>query len=500
MNMEREKTPYEGLHRLWIAGQWREGTGPKYTNTNPYTGEALYEAREATEGDVAQAYEAAKAAQREWAAMPPAARSGVMRRVGDLIEERREEIAGWITRELGGTRVKAMLETHLVSSVFREAATLPYMVEGRILPEDIPGKESRSYRGPIGVVGLISPWNFPFQLTARTLAPALAVGNAVVVKPAKDSAVTGGTLFAALFDEAGVPDGLISVLPGSGDVVGEAMVRHPIPRLISFTGSTPVGRRIMKATSDSRIMKLLELELGGNSPIVVLDDADLDRAVEASVWGKFMHSGQICMIANRIIVEDGLYDAFVDGFVERTRALGVGDPQDPETFVGPVINEAQFDKVTELIERAKKDESITTRLSGAPEGLVIPPHVFADVPEDSFLLHTEIFGPVAPISRARDEEHALQMANDTDYGLSSAVFTQDLERGVRFARQIEAGMTHINDQPVNDSPFGPFGGEKNSGLGRFNGRWAIDAFTTDHWITVQHEPRAYPWTAQDLEQ
>lgn len=492
------KKRYEGLDRMWVAGQWERGTGETYENRNPYTGELLMKVGGATEADVSKAYKASQRAQKAWADMPPAARSKTMHRVGELLEERSEEITDWIVKELGGTRLKAALELKLVGSVFEEAAKLPYMVEGKILPEDIPGKESRAYREPIGVIGLISPWNFPLQLTARTLAPALAVGNGVVIKPAKDSTVTGGTIFAALLEEAGIPEGLVSVLPGDGSTVGDAMVRHPIPRLISFTGSTPVGRQVAKAAADSRMLKMLELELGGNSPIVILDDADLDRAVEASVWGKFIHSGQICMIANRFIVEDSVHDAFVEKFVARTKELGVGDPNDPNTFVGPVINEQQFDKITNLIERAEKDGTIKKVLGGKPEGLVIPPHVFVDVPDDSFLTHNEIFGPVAPIVRARDEAHALKLANDTEYGLSSAVFTQDIQRGLNFARQVEAGMTHINDQTVNDSPFGPFGGEKNSGLGRFNGRWAIEAFTTDHWITIQHEPRQFAFSMDDL--
>jgi len=496
--MNLEKQTYKSLDKMWIEGQWEDAGGEVFANKNPYTGETLMKVRGATEADVSRAYQASKRAQREWAKLPPAARSQKLMRVGELLDERAEEIMGWIVKEIGGTRVKAALELKLVKAVFAEAAKLPYMVEGRILPEDIPGKESRAYRKPLGVIGLISPWNFPLQLTARTLAPALAVGNGVVVKPATDSTVTGGTIFAALLEEAGFPEGLVNVLPGKGSTVGDAMVRHPIPRLISFTGSTPVGRQVAKAAADSPRLKLLELELGGNSPIVILDDADLDHAVEASVWGKFVHSGQICMIANRFIVEDGIYDAFVDRFTARTKELGVGDPNDPNTFVGPVVNEQQFDSITKLIERAKGYGSTRTMLEGRAKGLVIPPHVFADVPADSPLNHNEIFGPVAPITRARDEAHALELANDTEYGLSSAVFTKDIQRGVAFAKQIEAGMTHVNDQTVNDSPFGPFGGEKNSGLGRFNGRWAVEAFTTDHWITVQQEPRQFAFSMDDL--
>jgi len=452
----------------------------------------------ATADDVDEAYRASAEAQKEWAKLPPAARSAKMHAIADILDARKDEIADWIVREVGGTKLKAALELMLVTQVARqEAAALPFMVEGAILPESLPGKESRAYRQPAGVVALVSPWNFPLQLTARTLFPALALGNGVVVKPASDSIVTGGTLFAAICEEAELPPGLVAVLPGSGSEIGDAMVQHPIPSVVSFTGSTPVGRGVGKAALDSKRLKALELELGGNSPIVLLDDADIDYAVEASVWGKFVHQGQICMIANRLVVEDAIYDEFVEKFVARTKELVVGQRDDPACMIGPIVNRDQFDKINDMIAKAK-DQGATCALGGEPDGLVIPPHVFTDVGEDNCLVTNEIFGPVAPIQRARDEEHALELANATDLGLSSAVFSRDEGRALAFAKRIEAGMTHINDQTVNDSPFSPFGGAKNSGLGRFNGRWAVEAFTKTHWISVQHEKRQFPFSADDL--
>lgn len=488
---------YSDLDRILVAGKWREGKGERLKNSDPYTGETLFEMSAATGEDVDEACRAAKKAQAEWAELPPSARAQKMASLAELLESRREEVMGWITREIGGTQVKAALEVQLVLGVLQECTALPFMVEGRILPEDIPGKESRSYREPVGVVALISPWNFPLQLTARTLFPALAVGNGVVLKPASDSIVTGGTIFGKLLEEAGFPEGLVSILPGSGSEIGSALIEHEIPGLVSFTGSTPVGRGIAEQVAKSKILKPLELELGGNGPIVVLDDADIDQAVEAAIWGKFMHAGQICMAINRIVVEDKVFDEFTDKFVDRAKSLKVGDPRKPNTFVGPLVNKDQFDGVMEMIAKAK-EEGGNCRLSGDPDGLVIPPHVFADVGEDSYLVTNEIFGPVAPIQRAKDEDDALRLANNTEYGLSSAVFTRDIQRGLDFARRVEAGMTHINDQPVNDSPFAPFGGAKNSGIGRFNGRWAVDAFTTDRWISIQHKPRQYPFSLDDL--
>ncbi|RPF71847.1 aldehyde dehydrogenase family protein [Aurantiacibacter spongiae] len=489
---------YDNLDRIYLAGEWRRGGGDTLANISPWDESTIFEMAGATPDDVDEAYRASAEAQKQWAGLPPAARSARMHAIADILEARTDEIADWIVREVGGTKLKAALEMMLVTQVARqEAAALPFMVEGAILPEDIPGKESRAYRQPAGVVTLISPWNFPLQLTARTLFPALALGNGVVVKPASDSIVTGGTIFAAIAEEAGLPPGLVAVLPGSGSAIGDAMVQHPVPSVVSFTGSTPVGRGVGKAALESDRLKSLELELGGNSPIVVLDDADIDYAVEASVWGKFVHQGQICMIANRLVVEDAIYDDFAAKFVERVKRLTVGKRDDPACMIGPIVNRDQFDGIMEMIGTAR-DQGATCALGGDPDGLVIPPHVFTDVEEDNCLVSNEIFGPVAPIQRARDEDHALHLANATGMGLSSAVFSRDEGRALAFARQVEAGMTHINDQTVNDSPFSPFGGAKNSGIGRFNGRWAVDAFTTTHWISVQHEKRQFPFSADDI--
>ena len=490
-------TTYSKLDRVFVAGSWKDGNGDALKNISPWDESTIFEMAAATKDDVDEALAAAAEAQREWGVLPPSARAAKMSRIAEILDERREEIADWIVREVGGTQVKAALELQLATDFARKGAVWPFMVEGAILPEDIPGKESRVYRMPVGVVGLISPWNFPLQLTARTLFPALSIGNAVVIKPASDSIVTGGTIFAAICEEAGIPPGLVSVLPGSGSEIGTALIEHDLTSVVSFTGSTEVGRGVGKSALDANIIKPVELELGGNSPIVVLSDADLEYAVEASVWGKFMHQGEICMIANRIIVEDAVYDDFVEAFVERTRQLPVGKRDDPACFIGPIVNRDQFEKVTQLIEQAKQ-QGANCALGGEPDGLVVPPHVFTDLDPDNCLLTTEIFGPVAPIQRAKDEEQALEFANATTYGLSSSVFSQDEGRALAFAKRMQAGVTHINDQPVNDSPFSPFGGVKNSGIGRFNGRWAIEAFTTTRWISTQHEQRQFPFSADDL--
>jgi aldehyde dehydrogenase (NAD+) len=440
---QRTTTIYSGFDQLPIGGRWRKGRSATVNrDRNPWTGGVLLETAQASLEDLNEAYSTALEAQRTWGALLPGERAAVMRRAVAVMNRRRDEILSWLVRESGSTLLKAALEWEAVEGVLHEASTLPYLAEGPIIPADLPGKESRVYRQPVGVGGVISPWNWPLQLTARSICPALAVGNAVVLKPATDPPVTGGLLHAKILEEAGLPPGVLSVCVGAGSDIGAAFVMHPTPRVISFTGSTPVGRQIAGQAAGAPIMKRIHLELGGNCPFV-------------------------------------------------------GDPETPDTMIGPLINQSQFDRLWKLIQDARVSGSRQV-VGGEPHRLVMRPHVFADVRNEQPLAQEELFGPVAPIIRANGEEEAIAFANDTSYGLSSAVFTSDVERGVRFGRRVEAGMTHVNDQPVNDLPFSPFGGEKNSGIGRFNGRWAVEAFTTDHWITVQHVPRRYPRDAREL--
>lgn len=487
------KPAYQNLELQPIAGKWREGrAGRNLDVTDPFTGESLLKLPMASREDLDEAFRAAQQAQTEWAAMGPTARGHVMRRAVEVFDERKDEIISWLIREAGSTRIKAEIEWGSARAITLESASLPGRVHGRILPSDVPNKESRVYRAPLGVVGVISPWNFPLHLSARSVSPALALGNAVVIKPASDTPVTGGLLLAHIFEEAGLPAGVLSVLVGAGSEIGDAFVEHPVPSFISFTGSTPVGRNIGRIASGGEHLKHVALELGGNSPFVVLADADVEAAVNAAVVGKFLHQGQICMAINRIIVEAPLLKEFTRRFVERVKALAYGDPSKPDTVVGPVINAKQLDGLKTKIATAL-EEGASHLVGNEAQGNVMPPHVFGNVTPDMEIAREEIFGPLVGIQSARDADHALELANSSEYGLSSAVFTRDISRGVQFAQRIRAGMTHINDMPVNDEPNAPFGGEKNSGLGRFNGDWAIEEFTTDHWITVQHAPRPYPF-------
>lgn len=491
--MAYSDSPYNGFDGQYIAGEWRPGRqGEKEVDTDPYTGETLAEIAMADAADLDEAYRAAEEAQRGWAVLLPSERAAVMLRSVNVIEARHDEIVDWLVREAGSTRYKAELEWQFVHSITVEAASFPYRMDGSILPLNERGKESRAYRQPLGVIGVISPWNFPMYLSHRSIGPALALGNAVVVKPAEDTPVTGALLIAKIYEEAGLPPGLLNVVIGPISEIGDPFSLHEVPSLISFTGSTRVGRHIGQLAMQGPRMKRVALELGGNAPFVVLDDADLDRAVPAAVVGRFLHQGQICMSTNRFIVDAAVHEEFVGRFVDMVGQLRYGDPRDENVSIGPVINQKQLRSHLSFIEQAKQ-AGATQLLGGDPEGQVLPPHVFVDLDNDNPIAQNETFGPIAPIVKVNGDEEALQAANGTPYGLSSAVFTSDEERGRRFALGIRAGMTHINDHSVDDTPTGPFGGEKNSGIGRFGGDWIIREFTRDHWVTSRHEPAEYPW-------
>ncbi|WP_426137444.1 aldehyde dehydrogenase family protein [Psychrobacter sp. TWR1-1-1] len=484
---------YNDFHLQYIAGEWQSGQDDSVnTNTNPYNGDTLVKIQQATEAQLNEAYQAASAAQKEWAQQTPATRAGVLYKVVEILDQRQDEIVDWLIKESGSTRVKAMVEFAATRGITLEAATFPSRVHGEIRPSNTPGKENFVYREPIGVVAVISPWNFPLHLTQRSIAPALALGNAVVLKPASDTPVTGGLLLAKVFEEAGLPKGLLNVVVGSGKEIGDAIVEHKTPSFVSFTGSTSVGKRIGELANGGDYIKQVALELGGNSPFVVLKDADIEQAVKAAAFGKFLHQGQICIAINRIIVEDEIYDDFVERFLAHVKTLNVGDPSKQDTAVGPIINKKQVESLKEKIANAQK-EGAKMILSGEIKGQVVPPHIFTEVTREMDLSRNEVFGPLVGIIRAKDEDDALSIANDSMFGLSSAVFTKDMAKGMRFARGIRAGMTHINDISVNDESNLPFGGEKNSGIGRFNGEWVLEEFTRTHWISMQHEPREYPF-------
>ncbi|MGW1216459.1 aldehyde dehydrogenase family protein [Streptomyces sp. NPDC002499] len=482
---------FTDLAQQYIDGEWRPGTGSwDIIDFNPYDGEKLASITIATVDEVDEAYKSAAAAQKQWARTNPYARRAVFEKALRVIEEREQEITEVIIAELGGTYLKAGFELHLVKEFLRESVHLALRPEGRILPSPIDGKENRVYREPVGVVGVISPFNFPFLLSIKSVAPALALGNAVVLKPHQNTPIAGGTLVGKIFEEAGLPGGLLNVVVTDIAEIGDAFIEHPIPKVISFTGSDKVGRHV--ATVCASQFKRSVLELGGNSAIVVLDDADLDYAVDAAVFSRYVHQGQVCMAANRVLVDRSIADVFTEKFVTKVKTLKVGDPRDPQTVIGPVINSSQAEAISGVVEQAIA-EGATALLHGTTTDNLVAPSVLADVPADSALLQQEVFGPVAFLITFDGEEEAVRLVNDTPYGLSGAVHTGDIERGVAFAKQIDTGMFHVNDGTVHDEPLVPFGGEKSSGLGRLNGETTLDAFTTLKWISVQHGRSGFPF-------
>ncbi|MGW6020984.1 aldehyde dehydrogenase family protein [Streptomyces sp. NPDC055099] len=482
---------FTDLAHQYIDGEWKAGSGSwDIIDFNPYDGEKLASITVATADEVDQAYRAAERAQKEWGATNPYARRAVFERALRIIEDREEEISEAIVTELGGTRLKAAFELHLTKEFLREAVNFALLPEGRILPSPGEGKENRLYREPVGVIGAISPFNFPLLLSTKTVAPALALGNAVVLKPHQNAPVTGGSLLAKVFEDAGLPAGVLNVVITDIAEINDAFIEHPVPSVISFTGSDRVGRHV--ATVCASHFKRSILELGGNSALVVLDDADIDYAVDAAVFSRFVHQGQVCMAANRILVDRSVQAEFTEKFVAKVASLKVGDPADPATHIGPLINSSQAEAVTKLVDQTVA-AGAKALLHGRTEGNLVAPTVLTDLPADSPALRQEIFGPVALLVPFDGEEEAVRIANDSPYGLSGAVHTADVERGVRFARRVNSGMFHVNDGTVHDEPIVPFGGEKASGVGRLNGDSTVEAFTTQKWISVQHGRSHFPF-------
>ena len=480
------QNPYTQLNQQFINGVWSDGSSSHITtNINPYNQQVLNIFQNSNHCDVDAAYQSAKLSQSAWEKTAPMQRQQIIQRLGQIIELRAEEIISWLIQESGSTRLKANIELKAALAIVKEAQTFPLRVCGEILPSLIPDQQSRIYRKALGVIGVISPWNFPFHLSMRSVVTALALGNTVVLKPASDTPVTGGTLLAKLFEEADFPAGTFNVVVGAGHDIGDYFVQHQVPSLISFTGSTQVGRRVGQLAVGGRYIKRVALELGGNSPMVVLDDANLDQAVELTLKGRFLHQGQICMSTNRVIVDAKVHDEFVSLLLEKVKTLKIGNPEDIDTLIGPIINSTQVQQVESVIAQAQESGAQLV-YGGQTQGNMVMPHIFIDVDPSSSLAHEETFGPILPVIKARDEAHALELANATEYGLSSAVCTVNQERGINFALNIDAGMTHVNGMTVNDQPQAPFGGEKNSGLGRFNGRWIIEEFTRTHWVTIQN--------------
>jgi benzaldehyde dehydrogenase (NAD) len=478
--------------QLLIGGRWTDArSGRTHDKKNPYSGEPAGTAAAAGREDASDAVDAAQAAFPAWAATPPAERAKVLARASELMMERQPDIAAIVTEETGGTFGWGMFNVQLGAGMLGYYASQAEELPEEQIESHIPGKNAKSVRQPVGVVVGIAPWNAPVILGVRALAAPLAYGNTVVLKASEESPRTHASIVQALVD-AGIPDGVVNLITNdpadAADVVDE-LIAHPAVRRVNFTGSTKVGRIV--AENAARHLKRVLLELGGKAPMVVLGDADVDRAVAAANFGSFMHQGQICMSTERIVIDSSIADEFAAKLAERASALKVGDPTDPSTQIGPLVNEAAVKRVTELVDdAASKGAEVLS--GGSAEGPIFQPTVLKGVTPEMRIYAEESFGPVVSIVTVDGVDEAVAAANDTEYGLSSAVFSGDIDTAMEVARRLDTGMVHVNDSTVHDEPQMPFGGVKDSGWGRFGGRAALEEFTELRWITVQDSAREYP--------
>jgi acyl-CoA reductase-like NAD-dependent aldehyde dehydrogenase len=475
-----------------IAGmEHAASTGRTFRRLNPVTGEVASEAVAATVADAVAAADAAAAAFPAWAALGPNARRAVLLKAADALAAKGDAFVAAMASEIGATVAWARFNVMLASSMLREAAALTTQVSGEVIPSDKPGCLSMAIREPAGVVLGIAPWNAPIILGVRALATPLACGNSVVFKASEICPRTHALIVEAL-EEGGLPAGVVSLVTNApddaADIVG-ALVDHSDIRRINFTGSTTVGRII--AERAARQLKPVLLELGGKAPLIVLKDADVDEAVKAAIFGAFFNQGQICMSTERIIVVPEVAEEFVAKFTERAKVLKAGDPREGKAPLGAVVDARTVAKVEALIADAvSKGASVTG--AGTAEGVLMPAQVVDKVTADMRLYAEESFGPVVAILRAKDEDDAVGLANDSEYGLSAAVFSRDTSRALSVARRIRSGICHVNGPTVHDEAQMPFGGTKASGYGRFGGRAGIAEFTELRWITVETQPGHFP--------
>ena len=476
--------------KVFVGGDWVPGSDGDYAVVEPATGDELARMGKASADDVAAAAASAADAQRAWAETPYLARAAVLRKAGDLWTEHADEIAWWNIREVGTIPPMAGFALHVAEQECYEAAALPSRAYGELIPSEEP-RLSLARRRPVGVVAVISPFNVPIILGIRSVAPALALGNSVILKPDPRTAVTGGVAIARILEEAGLPAGVLQVLPG-GPEVGEAIIADPRVRVVSFTGSTAAGRRVGELAA--RHLTRAHLELGGNSALVVLPDANVDQAVTLAAFGSFFHQGQICMATGRHIVHESLYDDYVERLAGKAAHLPVGNPATTEVALGPVIDAGQRDKIHDRV-TASQNAGAKVVAGGDYEQLFYKATVLADVPPASPAFAEEVFGPVAPVVAYSSVDDAVRIAADTEYGLALGIVTRDIMRGLDVAEKIPSGIVHINDQTVSDEANIPFGGVGASGTGaRFGGPAAnVDAFTDTQWVTVRSEPPRYPF-------
>ncbi|MFD3589472.1 benzaldehyde dehydrogenase [Streptomyces sp. NPDC058683] len=469
---------------------WQQPGQGTVTVTEKATGESLGEVGVASAFDVASAAAAARQAQAAWADLPGPARGDIIRNFSRLVLEHADEIAEQIVRETGSIGPKGQWEVHMTAREALEAAHLGSAPVGVMAASAEPGRRSYARRVPIGVVGIITPWNSPFLLGTRAIAPALAAGNAVLLKPDPQTPICGGVMFARLLEEAGLPAGLFHVLPG-GIPTGEAVVNEPGVDMVSFTGSTRAGRLIGAAAGG--MLKRVSLELGGNNPYIVLPGVDIDAAASAGAWGSFFHQGQICLTTGRHLVHESIVEEYTEALVQHASQLVVGDPYRNEVHLGPIVNARQAQNVDRVVAETVQ-QGATIQVGGQRDGLYYNPTVLTGVTPGMPAFDEEIFGPIAPITTFGTDEDAIALANRTSYGLAAAVVGPDLARAQRIADRLHTGIVHINDQPVLHEVYGPIGGVGVSGNGYNHSTLTnADQFSEWQWVTVRDDIASYPF-------
>lgn len=478
------------IRGLYIGGSWVPASRT-FDDLNPSDNTLYARVPDGNAADMERAINAAQAAFPEWSQRPFQERAKALLRVAEVWERRKDDFINAVMYEGGGWYGKGVFEAGFVAEIFRTSASLCYQATGEVLPSE-HGKVSMATRWPLGVVGVISPWNMPGILTSRGYAAALAAGNCVVLKPSEDTPYAGGLYHAEVLEEAGIPPGVFNVVTCSRDSVaevGDALIEHPLVKGISFTGSTPVGRHI--AAKCGAYLKKCCVELGGKDSMIVLEDADLDRAAEAANFGSFMHQGQVCMSTEKLLVHESVYEPFMEKFLARAAKLKTGHVNDKGNTIGPLVNTRQAHRVKALIDDAVSKGAHVDLGGNAWENFV-EPTVLSNISNAMDIWHDETFGPVVMVCPFGTEDEAIALNNDTEYGLTAAIWTADEARALGMAGRLETGMVHVNDQNINDEPQVPFGGVKASGVGRYGGRWSLDAFTELRWITLERGGRHYP--------
>jgi len=469
-------------HELWINGEHTKPESGKYFDVlNPLDDSVYCQAAESNNADINKAVEAAHNCFKTYSKTLAKDIEAMLCKAADLMERDRAEFADILIDEIGSPMNKANFEIQYAITHLRAAAGVARRITGQTMPSDTPGRMSMSVRKPLGVVAAITPFNVPLIKAAKLVASPLATGNTVVLLPSEE-APTLSFRFAQLLHEAGFPAGSVNVVSGFGVDVGDTLNSHPLVKTVMFTGSSRVGKHIGEICG--RSMKHAVLELGGKSPLVILKDADLELAVKTAIFGMFLYQGQACMASSRIIVEEGIYDQFIGAYKAAASQLSMGDLRDMSTILGPIISQRQRDRVRRHIDNAVSNGA-TIETGGNWNNHVCEPTILTGITKDMDVCYEETFGPVTSVYSVKDYDAALEMANDTPYGLSSAIITNDLNKAMDFAENIDAGMVHINAPTLYDEPHVPFGGTGDSGFGREGIEVDVDAMTEWKWITIQ---------------